>query len=154
MENHSKTVSIIEDLVKINNDRIEGYKKAMALNNETDLAALFQQLVEESKMFNVELNKELRELGEPRERDTTFAGKIYRTWMDVKNTLFANASRKSILKDCEYGEDAAKKAYISALEHAEELPGNVVNLITQQQQKQLASHDQVRHLRDLEIVNK
>ena len=78
--------------------------------------------------------------------ETTVAGKIYRGWMDVKQT-FALDDRKSILNSCEYGEDAAQKAYKNALEE-EGLSANTQMLINNQKKQLLASHDQVKALRD------
>ena len=42
------------------------------------------------------------------------SGKIYRTWMDVK-AAFARKERLSVLEACEFGEDAAQRAYEAAL---------------------------------------
>ncbi len=87
MENHQKITAVVEDLVKINNDRIEGYQKAAKQTDEADLKELFDTMIADSRHFTVELNKYLRNMGEDRERDTTLAGKIYRTWMDVKGVF-------------------------------------------------------------------
>lgn len=152
MEHMQKTAAVVEDLVKINNDRIEGYNKARLQTDDLDLKELFDDMVADSKRFTTELNKYLRSLGEDRERDSTFAGKLYRTWMDVK-VSFGGADRRSILATCEYGEDAAQKSYNSALEH-DFLPPEVRQMISEQRMRLKSSHDKIRYLRDLETVNK
>jgi uncharacterized protein (TIGR02284 family) len=149
---NDQITEVISDLVKINNDRIEGYQKAINQTDELDLKELFAQMIAESKTYQVQLNQKLRLEGEERERDSTFAGKIYRAWMDVKAT-FSGGNRHAILASCEYGEDAAQKAYRQALADDHNLPAEISQLIRNQQQSLKASHDKIRHLRDLEKVN-
>lgn len=146
-----KTAAVLEDLVKINNDRIEGYEKAMKQAEDEDLKMLFGRMLDESRQYRDELNKFLGGLGEEREKDTTMAGKIYRTWMDVK-VSFGGNDRHSILASCEFGEDAAQKSYRQALE--QDLPDDIRAIITKQHSALKASHDKIRHLRDIEAVNK
>ncbi|AWO01410.1 aldehyde dehydrogenase [Chitinophaga alhagiae] len=151
MEHQHRTADVLEDLVKINNDRIEGYQKAIKQTDDSDLKSLFERMLADSRQYVVQLNKYLRGMGEERERDTTFAGKIYRTWMDVK-VSFGGKDRHSILASCEYGEDAAQRSYREALQ--QDLPEDLREIISQQQRALKASHDEIRHLRDVEAVNK
>ena len=152
MEHLQKTAAVVEDLVKINNDRVEGYNKARLQTDDLDLKELFETMIADSKQNTTELNKYLRSLGEERERDTTFAGKLYRTWMDVK-VSFGGGDRRAILATCEYGEDAAQKSYNTALDQ-DFLPPEVRTMISDQRIKLRTSHDKIRYLRDLETVNK
>jgi uncharacterized protein (TIGR02284 family) len=152
MENHQKIAAVVEDLVKINNDRIEGYQKAAKQTTESDLQNLFDTLIADSKHFTAELNRYLRNMGEERERDTTLAGKIYRTWMDVK-VSFGGADRHAILAACEFGEDAAQKSYRQAMEQSY-LPEDLRVIIRKQQDQLKVSHDHIRHIRDIEAVNR
>lgn len=142
---------MLEDLVKINNDRVEGYEKAMKQTDDEDLKMFFSRMLDESRQYREELNRLLDGLGGERETDSTMAGKIYRTWMDVK-VSFGGKDRHSILASCEFGEDAAQKSYRQALE--QDLPENIQDVIARQQSALKASHDRVRHLRDIEAVNR
>ena len=67
--------------------------------------------------------------------------------MDVKAT-FSGKDRKAILASCEYGEDAAQKAYEAALSSYAELPTEVRQLVMDQNQSLKISHDQIKALRD------
>ncbi|RPE13485.1 PA2169 family four-helix-bundle protein [Chitinophaga lutea] len=151
MEHQHRTAEVLEDLVKINNDRIEGYQKAIKQTDDSDLKSLFERMLADSKQYTVELNKHLRSLGEERERDSTLAGKIYRTWMDVK-VSFGGNDRHSILASCEFGEDAAQRSYREALQ--QNLPDDIRQVIAAQQVALKAAHDEIRHLRDVETVNR
>lgn len=146
-----KTAAVLEDLVKINNDRVEGYEKAMKQTDDEDLKMFFSRMLDESRQYREELNRLLDGLGGERETDSTIVGKIYRTWMDVK-VSFGGKDRHSILASCEFGEDAAQKSYRQALE--QDLSENIRDVIARQQSALKASHDRVRHLRDIEAVNR
>lgn len=139
---------VINDLVKINNDRIEGYETAIkeTKDGDNDLKSLFQSMKQDSMQLKQELANILSKYGEEPEKGTRTDGKIYRAWMDVKATFSGN-SRKSVLENCEYGEDAAQKAYKSALSDSD-LPQEVKTVIVSQQSILKADHDKIRQLRD------
>src|SRR4051812_25310075 len=103
-----KTAEIINDLVKINNDRIEGYSRAIkeTKDEDADLKSIFSSMIGQSTQYRQELSGIVSKLGEQPETGTRTDGKIYRAWMDVKATFSGN-SRKSVLENCEFGEDAA-----------------------------------------------
>lgn len=148
MENTKNAVEVLNDLVQINNDRIEGYKRAIdeSKPEDADLKALFTAMVQESNQYKQELNELVRQLGGDLETGTTGSGKIYRVWMDVKAT-FTGHTRKSVLENCEFGEDAAQKAYKSALQD-DDLDGQYREVVSRQQQSLKTSHDKIRSLRD------
>ena len=147
MEN-TQIVDILNDLVAILNDRIEGYTKAKneLEGKEEDLNLLFMDFIDESRNLRNELGEEVVVLKGEIESDTTTRGKVYRIWMDLKDA-FAGGDRHSVLAACEYGEDAAQQAYTAALSE-EGLPANLRLIIEKQKQTLRRSHDQVKGLRD------
>lgn len=146
MEN-TETVSILNDLVEILNDRIEGYTKAKEEleGKEPDLDALFLGFIDESRVLRNELGTEVEVLKGEIDGDTTGRGKIYRAWMDIKAAF--NSDRHSVLASCEYGEDAAQRAYQLALDE-DGLPAHLREIIETQKAILRASHDKVKALRD------
>lgn len=147
--NTEQTAEVINDLVKINNDRIEGYKRAIGETKDldVDLKGMFEGMIRESEQYKSELNGELSKAGEQPDTGTTISGKIYRAWMDVKAT-FTGSSRQAILENCEFGEDAWRRAYESALSADTELPAQLRQLITDQYNSQKSSHDLIKKYRD------
>lgn len=150
MESLERTAETLNDLIKINNDRIEGYQKAIKELAEVnaDLKGLFTRFIEQSEGLKAELQQHISAWDEKVDVQTTVAGKVYRMWMDLKAVLAAD-DRKAILESCEYGEDAAQKAYRQA-EQEEGISPAARALITNQKIQLLASHDQVKELRDRE----
>lgn len=146
--NFEKQAETLNDLVLINNDRVEGYQKAMdeLKDEDADLKTLFQDRVAESRKFHTELVAQVSKVGEEIAEGTKTTGKIYRAWMDVK-AFFGGNSRKVILDNCEDGEDAALRAYESALE-CENLTPEQRDLIIRQQADIKISHDKIKALRD------
>lgn len=145
MENNKE---ILNDLVQITNDRIAGYQKAIEELHveDTDLKTLFVEMVRQSHRHKAALVQELQVLGGDADTGTTTSGKIYRAWMDIK-AMFTGHDRETVLNNCEFGEDAAQKAYKMALE-ADGLSANLRSLITDQQTELRASHDEIKALRD------
>ena len=147
---NENTVEVLNDLIEINNDRIAGYNRAAkeTESEDMDLKAIFNRMADESRQYIAELTQEVVKLGGKPETGTTNSGKIYRAWMDVKTTFTGN-DRKSILASCEFGEDAAQKAYDAALTTDEELPSDVRQLIANQKASLKTSHDVIKKYRDM-----
>lgn len=148
METRTVNAETLNDLIQINNDRVAGYEKAIAelKAEDSDLKALFVKMIGESHQHKMALATEVQALGEEIETGTTGSGKIYRAWMDVK-AIFTGHDRKTVLNNCEFGEDAAQKAYKMAI--AEEgLSANLKALITEQKAALRISHDEIKALRD------
>lgn len=150
MTNNEQLIETLNDLVMINNDRITGYEKAadQTKDIDVDLQAIFKKMEGESRDYVNELNKKIQQLGGQPASDTTVSGKIYRVWMDVKN-VFTGADRESILESCEFGEDAAQKAYNDALHTDAELDADTRQLIMDQKDSLKNSHDIIKKYRDL-----
>lgn len=157
MQNQQSTTEILNDLIKINNDRIEGYRKATdeAGAISIDLKAIFANFINDSEEYKNALQGLVNSYGGNAEQDaTTVSGKLYRAWMDVKAT-FTGSDRTGILSACEYGEDAAQKAYKQALENSAELMPDALQLITEQKESLKKAHDIIKKYRDVhEAVNK
>jgi uncharacterized protein (TIGR02284 family) len=95
--------------------------------------------------FRAELENELHRAGVPdvKESGTTTAT-IQRVWGDLKAKL--GAGDHELLVTAEQGEDAAKKAYADALDR--DLPLPIRQLLAEQQEHVLTTHDYVRDHRD------
>lgn len=151
MATSTQIAEVLNDLILINNDRIEGYEKALRELDTMDieLGAIFRRFIVQSENLRTTLQDEVKMLGEDIETGTTTSGKIYRAWMDVKATFSGN-DRQTALNNCEFGEDAAQRAYESA-EQTEELPTSIINLIREQKTELKTAHDHIKALRDQNI---
>lgn len=150
-----KITGILNDLIRINHDRVVGYEKAIdeLKPEDADLKGLFQRYVTESRQFAQELTQEVTRLGGNPADGTTNSGKIYRVWMDLKSAI-TGKDRKTILDNCEFGEDAAQKAYDLALNSDVEIEPSLRDLIVRQKTVLKTGHDEVKRLRDMQAANK
>lgn len=150
MEKNEKLIEALNGLIEINNDRVNGYEKAIeeTKNLDVDLRTIFSGMAGESRKYAGELTQAVSESGGTPADGTTNSGKIYRVWMDIK-TMFTGHNRQSLLELCEFGEDAAQKAYTAALASDAEMSADTRQLIMGQQAKLKTSHDIIKKYRDL-----
>jgi len=154
MENE-KVIGILNDLVRINQDRVVGYEKAIdeLKDGDADLKTLFQRYIMESREYGQELTQEVSRLGGNPADGTTNSGKIYRVWMDLKATITGH-DRETVLNNCEFGEDAAQKAYEMALNGDEDLDTSLRDLLVAQKAQLKISHDEIKRLRDMQVADR
>lgn len=150
MEAKNDLTVVLNDLIRINYDRTAGYHKAVEELKPTDidLKTMFTNMANTSVQYSNALAAEVRNSGGVPAADSTQSGKLYRVWMDIKSNITAN-DRKSVLALCEFGEDAALKAYKLALESDAEMPPNIRQLIEDQMSSLQSSHDVVKRYRDM-----
>ncbi|MBC7888683.1 MAG: PA2169 family four-helix-bundle protein [Ferruginibacter sp.] len=149
MTTNENLIEVLNDLIEINNDRVTGYEKAAddTKDLDVDLQAIFHSMANDSRKYAAELTEEVTKLGGEPATGSTNKGKIYRVWMDVKAT-FSGHDRQSVLESCEFGEDAAQKAYKEALASDAEIDAATRQLITEQQSSLKTAHDLIKNYRD------
>ncbi len=142
-------IDALNNLLEINNDRIDGYDHASKETDESDLKTLFGKFKQTSMKCKKELAVEVEKLGGKPIEGTRTTGKLYRAWMDIKAAI-TNKNRKAILSSCEFGEDVAVKNYELTLRDI--FPSNFSayhQLISKQYDMIKAEHDKVKHMRDI-----
>ena len=146
---NEKVIGVINDLIRINNDRVVGYEKAIEelKDGDADLKILFQKYITDSRQYSRELTTEVTRLGGDPAQGTTNSGKIYRVWMDVK-AAFSGDDALAALQSCEFGEDNALKAYRNALQKDITWPIGTREILESQYASLKASHDKIKRLRD------
>lgn len=148
----SQNISVLNDLIQINNDRITGYEKAIREldGQRSDLAGIYQRMAQQSLDLKGELHQVVGEQGGESASGNTVSGSIYQTWMDVR-AAFASKKDQTTLDLCEFGEDAALNAYKKALD-SDDITSDVRELIARQKNELKVSHDEIKALRDAEKV--
>lgn len=152
METTEKAIEVLNDLIEINNDRIDGFNRAAKDLGEgdADLKAVFDKFANDSRQNSQELSSAVGQAGGEVETGNSVSGSLHRAWLDVKAT-FSGQDRKAILQECERGEDAIKKAYRDALVEDNGLTAEQRQLIIKQQAGVSEGHDSIKALRDAQI---
>ena len=148
METIEKSAEVLNDLIQINNDRVNGFEKVIAdlTDSDSDLKALFLEYAGDSRKNSEELTAIVSRTSQTADTGTSISGSIHRAWIDVK-AVFTGKDRKSLLDECERGEDAIKKAYQSAMSEGE-LSGETFSIVAAQAQTIKIAHDRIKALRD------
>jgi len=146
METTKSTCGLLNKLIRINNDRVEGYEKAAALINDMQLKSIFNSFANESRNFRNELIVEVTKRGEQPLEGTTASGKIFRAWMDIKAAL-AVKDRQAIVSACETGEEAALEEYAEVLK-SDDLDGFARKLVGYQEEIMQRSHGKIRMMKE------
>jgi uncharacterized protein (TIGR02284 family) len=145
---NEKAIDVLNSLVTINNDRIEGYETASKETKEQDLDALFAKFISTSHKCKQELVSEVNKLGGEPAEGTKISGKFFRVWMDVKAAL-TGRDRVAILNSCDYGESEAQDTYNDVLKNdLEHLNSEQKSMISAQKAALKADQDHVKALRD------
>lgn len=148
---NEKTIEVLNSLIIINNDRIQGYDTASKETDEQDLKTLFAQLSQTSQKCKQELVSEVNKLGGTPDEGTKTSGKFFRVWMDVKAAI-TGKDRKAILNSCEFGEDVAVDTYTKVLSvNLDDLTAEQLKMINAQHALIKSDHDKIKYLRDMFI---
>lgn len=113
---NSKTVSTLNDLLNITNDRIQGFNKVedKVWDSYNGLKNDYDQMVRESQEMRSELIGLITAKGGNPDDSSTTKGALHRTWIDIKNS-FGGDHAESTLENVVFGEKAAIDAYQDAL---------------------------------------
>jgi len=144
----TSSAEVLNDLIEINNDRVEGFQKALAdiKDENVDLKGLFEEYASQSRTYVQQLTELVAAEAAATETGTSVSGKLHRAWIDVKS-LFGGNDRESILSEAERGEDAIKKAYADALSD-NKLSAGAAELVARQADGIRDAHDRIKALRD------
>lgn len=110
-----RAATVLNNLLRINNDRVEYYKIASGKTSELSLKTIFNRMVVESQRNATALIHEIIKSGRKTIGSaTTTRSAFYLFWKKVK-AIFTSNSRQSMLTSCVPGEDAAQTAYFDAI---------------------------------------
>jgi len=132
---NEKTISVLNDLLNITNDRIAGFAKVAdkVWENYSDLRPAYDNMVAESWDMKQDLVDLITSKGGNPDDTTSVSGAFHRAWIDVKNT-FASDKDESTLENVVFGEKAAIDAYQDALDSGNLCPESTAVVSNQLQQ--------------------
>lgn len=147
--NNSKTLSTLNDLLNITNDRIMGFNKVedKIWDSYGHLKNDYDQMVIESEGMRSDLIGLIKERGGEADDTPTTAGAIHRVWIDLKNSLSGN-NHESTLQNVVFGEKAAINAYQEALQSDNLCPESTV-VVADQHEKIKKSYQKFENLEKL-----
>ena len=133
MQQYAELIHVLNDLIRINTDRIGELKKRITdLGNNSEVVPLFKRLIKESGEFKEQLLHEVqRKGGAAIINVVSNSGKIYDSWKELKNWLLQKKDL-SILERVQFDTKAALKVYKEALFVVANIPADTLDLIATQ----------------------
>jgi len=146
-EKNENLIKELNQLVEINNDRIQGYERAIAENEDEELDYLFISMASHSKTSKGDLSREISLLGGSATEGTTTSGKLFRLWMDLKAAM-TGKNKQEILASCEFGEHAALETYDAVLADEDAVLTEQLRILIEAQKREiLTDYDRIKALR-------
>lgn len=140
------TQALVNELIETLKDGQKGYAEAMTDVEDAQLKETFKKYAAQRASYITELEDQMFKLDLKPDEESSVTGTIHRAWINLKGAL-TSKDNKSILSECERGEDYAKTAYQTALK-AQELPGTLKTVIEKQYQGVQEAHNNIRAMRD------
>jgi len=154
MDNLKKILEVLNDLIRINKDREEGYVKVSRelTPAEHNLRSSFERKAQESRNNIIQLEHVTDEIHQQlnyteeqaQEANQGMTGRIYKLWSEIKD-FFGGKDKPSVLKSCADGEARAKTCYENALEEVQ-LPKKIYALLNDQISSIDASQREIKSL--------
>jgi len=130
---NKKILNTLNDLIRINIDRITAYEKASheEITPEPEVREVFYRLGTDSRAYVNILHAEVIKLGGAPVSQSTISGKIYLYWLEGKNS-FDGRDTPARLDACIAAETAIQKAYQQALDEQNKLPERIYQILENQ----------------------
>jgi uncharacterized protein (TIGR02284 family) len=115
---NQEEASVLNDLLHITNDRIEGFARVegKVWENYPDVKSEYARMNSLSTVMKNELINLIQDDGETPSDSPSAAGALHRTWIDIKNSFTIGNTEESTLENVVFGEKAAIDAYQDAID--------------------------------------
>jgi uncharacterized protein (TIGR02284 family) len=144
-----QTLSVLNDLLQITNDRIAGFEKVEGKVWEMypSVKDEYDRMISQSKIMKNELINLITEKGGAPQDSSSVAGALHRTWIDIKNSFTLGNLVESTLENVVFGEKAAIDAYQNALE-TDDLDEESSKIVSEQLHSLKVSYNQFKNIEE------
>lgn len=142
-ENREDLIAILKDLIHINTNRIEEYKKGIEqAKDHTPLRSICEDALESGDKIVGELLQYMIATGAQQDNEQ---GEIFRGWANIRKTI-APKEKSTLLDNCEFAEEASIKAYELALRSGLHPSSEVFITITRHKSQIEKCHQRLKKL--------
>jgi uncharacterized protein (TIGR02284 family) len=153
MISNEKLAGMLNDLIRINNDRYEGYASLLSRKVilDKDIWKLVCDLARQSRMNSSALIGQAIKLRTSQQTGSNLTAGIYSPQMGIKSEL-SGIDRQCILENCRHREDLVQKAYYDALSSGIDIPEDIAILIADQK-KEMKAASMLARVKQLQPVS-
>lgn len=113
-ESREHDVDLLNTLIATTLDSVKGFREAAEDSKNSEHQRFFREMSQERSQVASDLQAHVRSLGgEPRTESST-AGAVHRTWLNIKDAITGN-DEKAVVNEVENGEDYIKGKFETAL---------------------------------------
>lgn len=134
--------SILNDLIQVNRDTIEGYQNAIDAVNDEQYREILQENVPQHETFITELTALVERYGGEPEDSQTVLGRMHNAWVNLTGMITNDDA--VILTECDNGLEAAVQNYHEAINT--DMPENVEQDIREQFTILKGMHERIHRL--------
>jgi hypothetical protein len=136
MKNHEKLIGLVNDLIRVNNDRYSSYSALLSRNIilDRDVWLLVCNLAAQSRSNSVQLINEAIKLRNAEGTGSSLTAGIYSNAPGLKEPIVF-ADRSTLLAECKRREEVVQKVYYDALSFGIELPDEMIALVSDQKRE-------------------
>jgi len=144
----NKVTEVLSDLVKINNDRVILYQKALeqSANIDSYVQDVFANIIADGINFRQQLAEKIKQFHGEVKNNATLFGKIYATWIDLKVTFICH-SQKTMIASYLYNEEVTLQVYRAALSMSTDMDNELYQLIEKQKNELKENYTTVKNYR-------
>ena len=151
MKTAYEIVTVLNNLIETNLERISNYEKAAAQTSDSEVKDLCNSFASQSRAFKTQLEQLVREYnGRPLDSNIP-KGAAIRVAKAIHHPL--SDSKKSVLSSCESKEDMALENYRHAKIDSLGFPARVVTIILNQNSEIVKAKDRVSLFRNVLITH-
>ena len=146
-----KTEQKLNAILEKTYDAQKGYANAAENakdEHDPNLARWFAHQGQRRTEYAASLIGEMKNMNLEPKIDSSVKGDLHRGWLNLKLN-FTSDEEEAILEECLRGEKAAIEEYNEVLNHSEELPPSVVNVLQAQKDEIQATVNKIKRMEDL-----
>ena len=136
MNSIEKLAGVLNDLIRINNDRYDGYASLLSrkIILDKDIWKLVCDLAKQSRINSSTLLVAAIKLRTSEKTNSSLSAGIYSPLMNIKTSLAGN-DRDSMIENCRHFEELVQKVYYDALSSGIDIPEDIALLISEQKKE-------------------
>lgn len=112
---NSHDITVINTLIATTLDSVKGYRESAEASTDASHQQFFREMSEERSRVAADLQQHVRSLGGDPELESSTAGAVHRSWVDLKSAI-TGRDEKAIVNEVERGEDYIKAKFEAAMQ--------------------------------------